>query len=164
MEQSELRLHAAALARALGTTDIGTLGKPAADALAALFDAVTYDRREALTARKRTLWRESAVTLPAGFVLNDLRRTQVIDDNANPDAIGSMMLVRRADTGLFYLVSTNDEETLTVLSDASGTWRSANAVLAASGRGLTRAGALEIIDHTDALVTDDERSHWYEND
>jgi hypothetical protein len=167
MDRSELRLHAAALAVALRTTDISTLGKPAADALGMLFDEVTYDRREALAARKRVLWREAAITLPVEFVLNGLIRTQVISDNANPAALGSMALVRRIDTGLFYLISTNNEETLTVLSDESGAWPEdshADSILAASGRGLTRASALEIIDRTDALVTDGERNRWYDND
>lgn len=152
----DLATLAVAMTAALDTADVTALDEPAVSALQALSGRLNYKQREALDGRRRALWRESAIVTPDA---SQFSRLVITDDDANPDALGSMALVQRTDTGLFYLVSTNDEETLTVLTDAAGTWpeESTDATVnAATGRGLTRAEALAILDKTDRIVTQAE--------
>jgi hypothetical protein len=62
--------------------------------------------------------------------------------------------VRRTDTGQHYVVSTNDEETMTWRSDADGSRYphpqyadcTEDEIVRASGRGMTRAQAITALD------------------
>ena len=135
-------------------------------ALDDLFRAVTHDARQALRDRQTALWREAAVKVSLDD-LAALTRTEIVDGDANPWALGDMALIRRTDLDTYFLVSTNDEETLTVMSDAQGRWPKSSAdasVLDASGHGLTRAAAIKIIDQAPVPVTDSMRARHYADD
>jgi len=143
------------LAPMLDSTDIMTLDAPALDALDRLFREVTYDRREQVTTRKAQLWRASAITAPDPSALD---QTELISSDLG--WVSSVALIRRTDTGQHYIVSTNDEETLTWRSDAAGNpYMSTDlrtsgcresVIEVAGGRGMTRAEAIRAIDTADA--------------
>jgi len=155
--QVSLASLAVAITATLDAADITTLDESSVTALQALAGRLNYDRREALAARKRALWREQAVKVSVN-ALAALTRTEVINGDLGWNS--SVALVRRTDTGQHYVVSTNDEETLTWRSDADGNpYMSTDphmpgiresVVEAAGGRGMTRAEAIQIIDRTDA--------------
>jgi hypothetical protein len=145
------------LASALGTADISAMDTPALDALDKLFRAVTHDRREALAERRRVLWQDSAVFVPADAAWS---RTEIISLNAWPEApVARAALIRRTDTGQHFIVSTNREETLVWRSDADGEpypnpdprmagYRETT-LYPIEGRGLTRADAIGQVNAAD---------------
>jgi len=137
----------------LDSTDIMTLDAPALNALERLFREVTHDRREQIATRQAQLWRASAITDPDPSALD---QTELISSGL-PDWISDVALIRRTDTGQHYIVSTNDDETMTWRSDEHGTRYPSTKyadctednIWVASGRGMTRAQAIRAIDTAD---------------
>jgi hypothetical protein len=144
------------VATSLARTDVATLSQADTDALDRLAGAITWDLREQITARKRELWFEAAVTDPPA---GSLTRTVIVSSPAPGDWL-SAALIQRTDTGQHYIVSTSQkyQETLTWRCDEAGQRYphpdvadcTENEVLKASGRGLSRAEALAIIDQAAA--------------
>jgi hypothetical protein len=154
---TDITMLAAGLARRLEHTDIAALDAPAADALDKLFDAVTWDRREALAERKRVLWRAAASADPDWTALS---RTRLVRELRGVEYVSNWVLIQRTDTGRFFIVSTNREETYVFPADADGVRQCATEIPSVSGRGLTRAESVTAIDRADAstLLT------WSEED
>jgi hypothetical protein len=138
----------------LAAASIAEMTEADVDALDRLTDAVTWDLREQIQARQRALWRASAITSPPAGTLT---RTVVVDSDYHPDWISDVALVQRTDTGQLYIVSTNDDETMTWQCDANGNRYPHPAyddctednIVVASGRGLTRAEAIHALDRAE---------------
>jgi hypothetical protein len=148
-KQDVLYWMARNLTEALDGTDIMELSAPALNALERLFDQVTFERREQLEARRKQLWRASAIVVDPA-VLAALARTEIVSGDIHPDWISDVALVRRTDTGQYYIVSTNDEETFVWPADEHGERSGTDNIYSVSGRGMTRAQAIRAIDETDA--------------
>jgi hypothetical protein len=134
---------------ALNDSDIATMDSDEIGALDRLFDAVTWDRREALAERRRALWQAAAITTP-----DHVDGIEIIDGNAWPDApVVSAALIRRTDTGQHFIVSTNREETLAWRSDERGNpypdpdgrGSRESVLFPIGGRGATRADVIRQI-------------------
>lgn len=153
---ADLATLAHTVALMLDSTEIGTAGIELAAALGNLFDAVSHHRRHELASRQKQLWRIGAIRVPDA-ILAGLARTEVISHDLGWQS--SAALVRRTDTGQHYVVSTNDEETLTWRCDANGSpYMSTDphmagyretVVEAVCGRGLTRSEAIQLIDQSE---------------
>lgn len=170
-QAKDLAGTADALAEALQVVNISALDKPSLDALGRLFNAVTYDRRETLAARRRSLWRENAVKVPVD-VLARLTRIEIVLGCLWSGA-SDAALVRRTGTGQHYVVSTNDDETMTWRSDADGTRyphpRYADChedeIVRASGRGMTRTQAITALnDATPAQLEPGYGDHTWDDE
>src|SRR5215831_236134 len=96
------------LLAALGDRSIAAIDASNVNALGRVADAITWDLREQVTARKRVLWRADAIISPPAGTLT---RTVILSDDVHPGLAGTMALVRRTDLDAYFLVSTNDEET-----------------------------------------------------
>lgn len=136
-----------------GHADLGDLDAAAVEALDKLTQEMGHQWRVRLRLRQRELWRESATQFPDPA---ELTRTRIVGHNgAVPDHLADQVIVQRTDTGAYYLVSTNDEETYVFPCDEFGVRSEASEISCVSGRDVTRAGAIRNIDaeRADRLVT-----------
>jgi hypothetical protein len=144
---TDIAMLATGLARQLEHTDITALDAPAVDALDKLFETVTWERRDALAARKRALWRAAASADPDWTALPHTRLVRRLPWQT--DAI----LIERTDTGQFFVVSTNFEETFVFLTDADlGDDMARDEISIASGRGMTRTESVTAVDAHDGKL------------
>jgi hypothetical protein len=144
---TDIAMLATELAGRLDRADITGLDQPTVDALDRLFEAVTWERREALDERKRVLWREAASADPDWTTL---RRTRLIRElGRGAEYVSDWVLVQRTDTGQFFIVSTGREETYVFPAGADGTRASRYEIPSVSGRGMTRTESVTAVDAHD---------------